>query len=131
MPPRESTFAATCPLSEGRCRKIGQFRPRGMEQAATVYELLLPAEEDPTISDQHLADFEGAVELISQGQWDQAKNLLAFPPGGRSLQTISDLDDCPARLRPASAVGRDFLVAQQIAFRYIQEEGIEHIRLET
>ncbi len=68
------------PRSEGRCRKLGQFRPKGMEQATTIYELLLPAEENPTISDQHLADFEGAVELISQGDWNQAKHLLHSLP---------------------------------------------------
>ena len=69
------------PRSEGRCRKLGLFRPKGMEQATHVYELLLPAAEDPTISDQHLADFESAVELISRKQWEEAKNLLhSLPP---------------------------------------------------
>lgn len=68
------------PRSEGRCRKLGQFRPKGMEQSTTVYELLLPVEIDPTISDQHLCDFEGAVELISRGDWEQAKQLLHVLP---------------------------------------------------
>jgi adenylate cyclase len=68
------------PRSEGRSRKLGQFRPKGMEQSATVYELLLPVEIDPTISDQHLADFEGAVELISRGEWEEAKHLLHSLP---------------------------------------------------
>ncbi len=68
------------PRSEGRSRKLGQFRPKGMEQSTTVYELLLPVEVDPTISDQHLADFEGAVELISRGDWEEAKQLLHSLP---------------------------------------------------
>lgn len=68
------------PRSEGRSRKLGQFRPKGMEQSTTVYELLLPVEIDPTISDQHLADFEGAVELISRGDWEEAKQLLHSLP---------------------------------------------------
>ncbi len=68
------------PPTEGRLRKIGQFRPRGMEQASAVYELLLPIEEDPTISEQHLADFEGAVDLIAQGHWDEARSLLDSLP---------------------------------------------------
>jgi adenylate cyclase len=68
------------PRSEGRARKLGQFRPKGMEQSTTVYELLLPTEIDPTISDQHLADFEGAVEWISRGNWEEAKQLLHSLP---------------------------------------------------
>jgi adenylate cyclase len=68
------------PRSEGRCRKLGLFRPKGMEQATSVHELLLPEEEDPAITDQHLADFEGAVELISRGEWEQAKHLLHSLP---------------------------------------------------
>ncbi len=68
------------PPAEGRCRRIGDFRLRGMEQAATVYELLLPASEDPALSEQHLADFEASMELISEGQWDQAKKLLHSLP---------------------------------------------------
>jgi adenylate cyclase len=68
------------PRSEGRCRKLGLFRPKGMEQATTVYELLLPVAEDPTLSDQHLVEFEAAVELISRGEWEEAKNLLHSLP---------------------------------------------------
>lgn len=66
--------------SEGRCRKIGTFRPQGMDEAVTVHELLLPAGEASGISDQHLADFEGAVDLISCGEWEQATKLLHSLP---------------------------------------------------
>ncbi len=64
------------PHSEGRCRKIGHFQPRGMDHATAVHELLLPVEEDPAISNHHLADFAQAVELILQGNWGQAKKVL-------------------------------------------------------
>lgn len=68
------------PPTEGRCRKIGYFRPHGMEKPSLVHELLLPAKDDPAITDSHLEDFETAVELISRGDWLQAKKLLHSLP---------------------------------------------------
>ena len=61
---------------EGRCRRLGRIRPYGMEDAEMVAELLPPVDEDPTISDEHIADFEAAVDALLGGDWSLALRYL-------------------------------------------------------
>ncbi|HUG93197.1 MAG TPA: adenylate/guanylate cyclase domain-containing protein [Planctomycetaceae bacterium] len=61
---------------EGRCRRLGRIRPYGMDEAVMVAELLPPADEDPAISDEHIADFEAAVDAVSSGDWSLALRYL-------------------------------------------------------
>jgi adenylate cyclase len=68
------------PLSRGRCRRLGCVRPYGMENALVVSELLPPAEQDPTLSDQNLADFNAAVDALLAGKWSDALELLHKVP---------------------------------------------------
>jgi len=72
------------PETEGRCRRIGLFRPAGIETPISVYELLA-SEGKSTISNQNIADFEAAVEAFIAGDWERALELLGqLPPKDRA-----------------------------------------------
>jgi adenylate cyclase len=66
--------------SRGRCRRLGRVRPYGMETALVVSELLPPFEQDGTLSDQNLADFDAAVDSLLAGKWTDALDLLHRVP---------------------------------------------------
>lgn len=72
------------PETEGRCRRIGRFRPAGIETPIFVYELL-PSEGKSTISNQNISDFEAAVEAFIDGNWECALEFLGhLPPKDRA-----------------------------------------------
>ena len=72
------------PETEGRCRRIGLFRPAGFETPISVYELLA-SEGKSTISNQNIADFEAAVESFIDGDWERPLELLGqLPPKDRA-----------------------------------------------
>ena len=64
------------PANEGRCRRLGRLRPYGLEISLMVSELLPPFEQYPAVSDQHIVDFEAAVEALTTGDWPQAIELM-------------------------------------------------------
>ncbi len=64
------------PRSQGRCRRLGRIRPYGMEDALMVSELLPPADCVGAISDQHVTDYEAAVDAVMERRWDEAIELL-------------------------------------------------------
>ena len=68
------------PWSEGRLRRLGRLRPKGMEQAVEVSQLLPPAEASPNITDVDIETFEAAVEAVSDGRWAEALELLDCLP---------------------------------------------------
>lgn len=65
--------------TEGRCRRIGQFCPAGMETPVEVYELL-PPEDESHITNEHIRTFEAAVDAFIEGAWDDALDLLSEMP---------------------------------------------------
>ncbi|MCH9793536.1 MAG: FHA domain-containing protein [Planctomycetes bacterium] len=72
------------PETEGRCRRIGLFRPAGIETPISVYELLA-SEGKSTISNQNIVDFEAAVTAFIDGDWERALELLGqLPPKDRA-----------------------------------------------
>jgi adenylate cyclase len=64
----------------GRFRRLARLRPYGMEQAVTVSELLPPAGEPDVLSDEHLKQYEAALEAFNNGDWDEAFALLHGVP---------------------------------------------------
>ena len=64
------------PASHGRIRRLGRVRPYGMETSLMVSELLPMAGEDPTLSDQNVADYDHAVDALLAGRWSEALELL-------------------------------------------------------
>ncbi|QDU09018.1 adenylate/guanylate cyclase domain-containing protein [Gimesia aquarii] len=72
------------PETEGRCRRIGIFRPAGFETPFPIYELL-PSEGKSSISNRNILDFEAAVEAFIEGDWERALDLLGhLPPKDRA-----------------------------------------------
>ncbi len=79
-----SDVRSLLPEAEGRCRRIGLFRPAGFETPIAVYELLA-SEGKSSISNQNIADFEAAVEAFIDGDWEHALDLLGhLPPKDRA-----------------------------------------------
>ena len=58
--------------SVARVRKLARVRPKGMQSAIDVYELLSPCGPDSSISDEHISEFEAALELVIAGHWTDA-----------------------------------------------------------
>ena len=72
------------PETEGRCRRIGKFRPAGFQTPIIVSELL-PPEGKCNISNQNVLDFEAAVDSFITGDWENALELLShLPPKDRA-----------------------------------------------
>ncbi len=51
-----------------------------MSTALMVSELLPPAEQLPAVTDQHIVDFESAVDAIGLGHWREARKILNSLP---------------------------------------------------
>jgi len=69
---------------QGRLRKLACIRPKGMDTPVVVTELMAPA---GTLSDEHVVQFEAAVDAVVSGQWAAAVEQLAALPdeGGRQF----------------------------------------------
>ncbi len=67
------------PETEGRCRRIGKFRPAGFQMPVSVSELLPPVGKS-IISNQNIIDFEAAVDSFIDGDWETALDLLGNLP---------------------------------------------------
>jgi adenylate cyclase len=68
------------PSSVGRLRRLGRIRPYGMDTAIGVSELLPPADVEGSMSDDHIAHFEAAVDALAAGRWNESLELLGQLP---------------------------------------------------
>jgi adenylate cyclase len=64
---------------EGRCRRLCCVQPAGMDQPLTVSELL-PPESEETLSNEHIAIYEQALDAFLAGDWHQSLDLLGELP---------------------------------------------------
>ena len=65
---------------EGRLRRVAVIRPYGMEQAIEVTELLPPEAMAIGLTDEHLADYEAALQEFIDGRWPAAFERLHRVP---------------------------------------------------
>jgi adenylate cyclase len=72
--------SAHLPLQTGRCRRLVNVKPYGMDTALIDSELLPPLAEYPILTDEHLAIYEEALNAFRHGQWSQALALLHRVP---------------------------------------------------
>ncbi len=87
------------PKDEGRLRRLARVRPRGMDKPLTVFGLLPPLDECPSVSDQMIADYDAALDAAIAGQWDTAIKLLKpLPDCDRPKQFL--LEQIAAVRRP-------------------------------
>lgn len=61
---------------DGRCRFLGKIRPPGMESPMLTWELLPSAQQEGTLTDEQLEEYEAAVNALSAGHWAEAVKLL-------------------------------------------------------
>ena len=72
------------PPTVGRIRRLAVVKPYGMENPMTVSELLPPAAAFPLLSDDHLIDYEIALDAFLRGDWSKAYEFLhKVPPEDR------------------------------------------------
>lgn len=60
----------------GRARKLGRFRPYGLQKALAIYELLPPITTPGSLSEEVVSVTEAAVDALAAGQWDRARMLF-------------------------------------------------------
>ncbi|MCA9246131.1 MAG: adenylate/guanylate cyclase domain-containing protein [Planctomycetales bacterium] len=65
---------------QARCRTLAVIQPFGMQQAVEVAELLPPATDDATLSDDDVAQYEEAFAAFQAGRWDEAFERLHRVP---------------------------------------------------
>ena len=65
---------------QARVRKLARVRPKGMDTAIDVYELLPPCGEHSSVSDRQIRKFEDALALVISGDWTDAIIALSRLP---------------------------------------------------
>jgi adenylate cyclase len=78
--------------TEGRVRRLLQVQPYGLDRPLLVSELVPPESCLPSLTDQHLADFEKGVTSFIAGHWADAwKFLHRMPAEDRAQDYLSML----------------------------------------
>lgn len=76
-----SLLRGSLPAELARIRRVAVVKPYGLDAAVEVSELLPPQHELPGLTDQHLRDYEGALDAFVAGQWQAALELLKRAAG--------------------------------------------------
>ena len=66
--------------SQARLRRVAVVKPYGLDRKLEVTELLPPVEQDPTLTDQNIADYERSLDDLIAGRWPQAFERLHRVP---------------------------------------------------
>ncbi|MCA9157147.1 MAG: adenylate/guanylate cyclase domain-containing protein [Planctomycetales bacterium] len=66
---------------KARCRRLARVQPYGLDGALDVSELLLPVDSNSVLNDEHLIQYEAALQAFLNGDWTKAYEFLhAIPP---------------------------------------------------
>jgi adenylate cyclase len=68
------------PPSLGRQRRLARALPLGLKEPLVVSELLPPLSDYPLLTDEHLADYEAAVDAFIAGNWRKTLELFNRVP---------------------------------------------------
>jgi adenylate cyclase len=68
------------PREVARVRRLAVVRPYGLETPVEASELLPPRNEYPTLTDEHIATYESALDEFLAGRWSEAFELLHSMP---------------------------------------------------
>ena len=63
-----------------RVRRVARIRPFGISSPLEVSELLPPVEQFPLLSDDHIEQYENALDSLYDGDWNKALQLLHNVP---------------------------------------------------
>jgi adenylate cyclase len=78
------------PRDAARVRRLAKVRPYGLETPLVVTELVPPAGPDSVLTDDHLADYDAALEAFMAGEWPRAYELLhRLPPQDRGKDLLT------------------------------------------
>ncbi|MCA9067698.1 MAG: adenylate/guanylate cyclase domain-containing protein, partial [Planctomycetaceae bacterium] len=70
---------------DGRCRRLGRVLLPGETSPMVISELVPPVLQDSTLTDEHIAEYEAAVDAFTAGNWSQAiKHLDRLPAEDRA-----------------------------------------------
>ena len=78
------------PPDKARVRQLARVKPKGMDTAITVGELLPPAGPASAITNEMIERHESAVEAIIKGDWNFAREVLQEAPAGGPKQFLID-----------------------------------------
>ncbi len=78
------------PHHKARVRKLARVRPKGMDTAVTVGELLPPVSTICQLTDAMIERHEAAVDAVIAGQWSLAKEILEDLPNDGPKQFLLD-----------------------------------------
>ncbi|MFV2065498.1 MAG: adenylate/guanylate cyclase domain-containing protein [Pirellulales bacterium] len=78
--PTADTIRQSVSRDVARCRRLAVVCPAGLDTSLTVSELLPPETTFPLLSDQHLAEYEAALDAFQAGEWPEAFRLLHRVP---------------------------------------------------
>ena len=78
------------PRDRARVRNLARVRPKGMDSAVTIAELLPPVGARCTVTDAMIERHEAAVEAVIGGQWTLARTILEDLPNGGPKQFLLD-----------------------------------------
>ncbi len=75
------------PPDVARVRRLAVVRPYGLDIPLEVAELLPPESQYPLLTDEHLEDYESAVDAFLAGRWPESYELLHRLP---TEDTVAD-----------------------------------------
>jgi adenylate cyclase len=78
--PTAEAVRRSLPTDVARCRRIAVVRPYGIDSPVAVSELLPPEQEIPRLRDEHIRDYEQALDAFNAGNWSAAFGLLHKVP---------------------------------------------------
>lgn len=68
------------PPTEGRIRRLARVRPKGMDTPMNVYGLVPLTDQFAGITDEVVADYEEALDAVTEGKWSSAVEILKRIP---------------------------------------------------
>lgn len=70
---------------DGRCRRLGRVLLPGETSPMQISELLPPVHQDPALTDEHIEEYEAAVDAFTAGDWSKTlKHLDHLPAEDRA-----------------------------------------------
>ena len=76
--------------SDFRIRRLARVRPSGLESNLDIYELLsFPSDAEPGLTDLQIAEYEGSLDALIRGDWEEAyRRLHALPVSDRPKDVL-------------------------------------------
>jgi adenylate cyclase len=68
------------PPSDGRIRRLARVRPKGMDTPMTVFGLLPLGGQFEWLTDEIVADYDTALDSVTEGKWSSALKILERVP---------------------------------------------------